>query len=207
MLPEFLMVAKLVWPDIFQILLIPVRPVACRKWPGPIDRHRNLQAATRSRMKLQPGKGLTTLGQNRHDGPVAAPEHPGERLFVDTARRGRGPWMRMDPDPSKLGRPAAGIDLGVEELGHRLVVKRHRDWGAFLPDQHKIFQVEQILGVRDGETADFRRSEITQKQQFGPRQRTEPQCRAQILPGASLCWIPVLPIHLHGHTPDKDHWG
>ena len=45
----------------------------------------------------------------------------------------------MHPDPPKLFRPPARIDLIVEEVGHRLIVERDVDPGASLVDELHIF--------------------------------------------------------------------
>jgi hypothetical protein len=44
----------------------------------------------------------------------------------------------MDPDPGKLVRPAAGIDLGIEKIGHRRVEKLDVDWRSLLVDEQDV---------------------------------------------------------------------
>ena len=88
---------------------------------------------------------LAAAGQDEHHGPFGPAEHPLKRLFVGPARLRRAARMGVDPDPAELLRLAAGVDLGVKEVGHRLVVERHVDRRASLPDQADVFHQQEVV--------------------------------------------------------------
>jgi hypothetical protein len=67
----------------------------------------------------------------------------------------------MDPDPSKLLRPPSRIDLLIKELGNCDIIKGDRHGRARLPHQDEVFNQEQVCGVRDPESANFRVSVIS----------------------------------------------
>src|SRR5687768_4603289 len=83
--------------------------------------------------------------------------------------------MGMHPDSGKPLRWQARIDLGVEEVSHRLVVEAYRDFRARLVDQAEIFDEQQIVLARDAKSADLGVAQVTQVQQLRPGIRGQPQ--------------------------------
>ncbi len=135
------------------VLFAPGRVVAGLEGAAIIDLHGDLHAAPGADVELQPGIALSATRQDEHHGPIRAAEDPGKGLFIDTARLRAGTGMRMGPDPAHLAGLEPGIDLPVEEVGHRLVVKGHGALAARLADELDVLDVEQVVGRGDGKTA------------------------------------------------------
>jgi len=72
--------------------------------------------------------------------------------------------MGVYPDPAKLFRVEAGIDLVVKVIRHCLIVEGDMDQRAGLFHQLQVLDQEQIRRGSDSKTADFRIPIITQKQ-------------------------------------------
>ena len=85
----------------------------------------------------------------------------------------------MDPNSGKLFRPASQVHLGVEEVGHGVIVEGHGHRGHELGHRDKVFHQQQIvLGeAGDAEAADLGVAGIAEEHEFGPGVRREPQHR------------------------------
>ena len=149
--------------------------IAARERLPVIDGKRQTQGTSRSRRKLESGERVTATGDDRHHGPVAAPEHAGECFLIDGTRLGRLARMGVNPDPPELFGTQSAINLPIEELGDRLVLEGDRDDGTVLAHQHEVFDQQQIVSGGNPEAPDFGLTEITQEQQLGPRGRMEPE--------------------------------
>jgi hypothetical protein len=68
----------------------------------------------------------------------------------------------MNPDAAELFGAPTGVDLCVEELGHRQVIKGDRNDGASLTHELYVFDVEQVVGRSDAESADFGSAAISE---------------------------------------------
>ncbi len=143
-------------PNVRGVIPFPVVDVATGEFSRIVDLDRQLGIHARTDVESQPGVGLPAAGQNQHHGPVCTAERAGESLLIGEAWNGAIARMRMDPDSGELFRATSGIDLNVEEIGDRFVVKRHVRPSADLLDQRDVFDEQQIVGRRDAETADFR---------------------------------------------------
>ena len=86
----------------------------------------------------------------------------------------------MNPNAAELLRLATGIDLSIEEVGNRFVVKGHVRPGTDLPDKLDVLDEQQVVACRDAESADFRVTIITQIQQPRPCERAEAERRSDL---------------------------
>ena len=69
--------------------------------------------------------------------------------------------MSVDPDPGELFGLAARIDLGIEEIGHRLVEELDMDRRSPLVDELDIFHQQRIVDRGDAESANLGIAGIT----------------------------------------------
>jgi hypothetical protein len=74
----------------------------------------------------------------------------------------------MQPNSCKLFRLSAEVNLGVEKVRYRLIVKLDADTGYFLLDRDEVPDKEQVIRISDGETADFIVGLISEIHQFRP---------------------------------------
>jgi len=74
----------------------------------------------------------------------------------------------MQPNSCELLWLPAEVNLGVEEVCHRLVVKLDTDTGYFLLDCNELSDKEQVIGISDCETADFIVRLVSEMHQFRP---------------------------------------
>ena len=100
-----------------EVLVGPRLVIAARERLPVIDGKRQTQGTSRSRRKLQARERVAAAGDDRHHGPVAAPEHAGERFLIDGTRLGRLARMGVNPDPAKLLGTQPAINLLIKELG------------------------------------------------------------------------------------------
>ena len=121
------------------VFALPAVRIGGGERPCVVDAHRDLDLAAGSGIEPQPGVGLTFLREDRHHRPVASAEDPLERLFVNAARHGRIAGMRVQPQSEEPLRRQAGIDLLVEEVGHRFVVEFDGNDRRLLADQPHVF--------------------------------------------------------------------
>ena len=131
----------------------------------------NFQFAARPDVESQTGISLAAAGQDEHHRPIGPSEAAGERLFIDAARICTVAGVRMHPNAGKLSWMAALVHLEIEEIGDGFILESHTDLRALLLHQENIFDQQQIIGLRDSETADLRVARIAQKQQLGPGKR------------------------------------
>jgi hypothetical protein len=90
-------------------------------------------------MKRHARKRLAAARQDRHDGPVAPPEHACESFLILGAGVRTVAGMRMDPDPGELLWSSARIDLLIKKFGDGFVIKSNGHRRTVLPDQYKVF--------------------------------------------------------------------
>jgi hypothetical protein len=69
----------------------------------------------------------------------------------------------MNPDPRKLLGYPATIDLFLEEIGDRQIVKADRDGRALLANQPNLFYVKQVVRRSQSEDSHFGRPSVTQE--------------------------------------------
>ena len=112
--------------------------------------------------------------------------------------------MRVQPYPAEVCRMPTLIDLFIEKVRHSVVVKGNGHSGALLLHEPDILDEGEVVGMRDGEAANFRSAVVTQEQQLGPRIRSEPERRSggrcrNLAPQAESRRFPPLPIlYMHG---------
>jgi hypothetical protein len=71
--------------------------------------------------------------------------------------------MRVNPDPRKLLGCPALIDLFLEEIGDRQIVKADRHGRALLANQPNLFHIKQIIRRSQPEGSNFGRLSVTQE--------------------------------------------
>ena len=121
------------------VFALPAVRIGSGERPCVIDMHGNLDLASGTSAKPQPGVRLAFLCEDRHHRPVATAEDPLERLFVGRTGHGRIAGMRVQPQPEEPFRRQAAINLLVKEVGHRFVVKIDGYDRRLLPDQPHVF--------------------------------------------------------------------
>jgi hypothetical protein len=156
-------------------------------------------------MKRHARKRLAAAGQDRHDGPIAPPEHACESFLILGAGVRAISWMGMDPDPGELLWSSAHIDLLIKKFGDGFVIKSDGHRRTVLPDQHEVFHKQQVLRIRDPESADFGRSKVAQIKQFCPSPRAESQSRLSGSPSWQACSPAVRSMLFHDHNSRKVH--
>ena len=120
-----------------------------------VDRCRNQDLAAGPDVEAQLGISVIVLGHNKEHGPLAMTKNPAERLFIYRTGLRRIAWMTMQPNSCKLFRLSAEVNLSVEKVRYRLIVKLDADTGYFLLDRNEVPDKEQVIRISDGETADF----------------------------------------------------
>ena len=128
-----------------------------------IDLHGDQYSAPGANVELQAGIGLPTMCQDEHYGPIGTAEDPGKGLFIRLAWLRDGSGMGMGPNPAYLIGLKPGIDLPVEEVGHRLVVKSDGGHVARLADKLDVLDVEQVVDCGDAKAADLGIAQVAQK--------------------------------------------
>lgn len=126
-------------------------------------------------IEAQFGIGLIVLGHNKEHSPLAIAKNPFECLFIDHTGLRRIAWVGMQPNSCELLRLSAEVNLGVEKVCHRLIVKLDADTGYFLLDRNELSDKEQVIRISDCETADFIVRLVPEMQQLCPCGGTESQ--------------------------------
>src|SRR5262245_535956 len=85
--------------------------------------------------------------------------------------------MRMNPDSSELFGRSSLINLSVEIVGHRFVVKLHGHWRALWANKPYLFDEQQVVRAADAEPADFGWAQVAETKELGPGIRRQPQGR------------------------------
>jgi len=88
---------------------------------------------------------LTFASKDEHHCPFTSPKDPGERIFVRLTRLRAVAWVGMHPDTAELFGPTASVYLLIEKVGDRSVIKRNMSPGAFLLDQLKVLDEQQVV--------------------------------------------------------------
>ena len=76
--------------------------------------------------------------------------------------------MRMEPHSRELLRLPSGIDLGIEEVGHSLVIEGDAHPRDFLRHGREVLDVEQVVCCGDAETAHLCEAVVAKEQQLRP---------------------------------------
>ena len=171
----------------------------------------SLQTARRSRLRsgsatsaagtdvvAEPRIHLAAAGQDEHHGPVASCQTPVQTSLVGQAGLGR---VRPDGYGSRSGanccRASAGIDLGVEEVGHRPVVELDVDPGRTSAARATTSSTSSRSSAAAMPNPPISRlTRVTQEQQFGPGGRREPQDRVAL----GRHWNHSVLLHGNGDT-------
>lgn len=141
--------------DVGRVLELPKPGIRTAKRQAVVNVHRDVDVGARSDVVAQPAEHLPAAGQDKHHGPIGPAKDPFKRLLVGLARLGRVARVRVNPDPRELLRLAAGVDLGVKKVGHRLVFELDVGPGGGLSDERDVLDQQQIVGRRNPEPADL----------------------------------------------------
>ncbi len=121
--------------DVFQVLLFPSVRFTATERLRVIDAGGDHNVGTGPDVEAEPCIRLAFAGENEHHRPIRAAKHACVRFFVRHARSRTISGMRMHPDSSELLRPSPRVNLLVEEVGDRFIVKRNMSPRADLFDK------------------------------------------------------------------------
>ena len=160
------------FPHTPQVFPLPGRLVAAGKFIAEINAHgKRLRLGVTGAFQLSIGGSIA--GQDHHHRPVTVAKHTGKGFVIDATRLRRTPRVRMNPDPGKLFRMPACVDLIVKEIGDRRIVESDGDFSAGLADQDDVPDESGLPGIGNPEPTNFGGSAVTQVDQLGPGIRAE----------------------------------
>lgn len=166
-----------IWMDVAVVLGFPGGVVAGREGPRVIHLRGDEHLATGTDVESQAAVGLPAAGQNEHDRPGAAAEDAVERVLVGATWRWTIAGMGMQPQSGELFGLAPRIDLGIEEIGDSIVVKRNANCADPLLDGYEVFDRQQVVATADAEAADLGVTVVAEILELGPRGGVESQDR------------------------------
>lgn len=143
--------------------------------PAPVDRDGQRHASARSGAEAHTGVGFLGAAQDEHDCPVAASERLPEGFLVDSGRLRRVAGVRVAPDPQELFDLETGVDAAIGEVGDGGVVEADGHGCGGLQHRDEVLDVEEVVLVRDAETANLGITLVAEELQFQPCQGRENQ--------------------------------